>query len=147
MLAPEPPCAADLYPEPRNPLNPDTDKADSIHRRLKDGKPSHEFLHETDRARTMFTQADDSTAAVVETAIQRCVDEFARLDITVNNASVSGESTHLRSIKMHETSEDYYGHHSEGYLSWLQTLSSRCCIKIFSLIDQTMTPLPQLGAG
>jgi NAD(P)-dependent dehydrogenase (short-subunit alcohol dehydrogenase family) len=39
-------------------------------------------------------------------AIRACVQRYKRLDIMVNNAGVSVESTHVRPLRAHETSEE-----------------------------------------
>jgi NAD(P)-dependent dehydrogenase (short-subunit alcohol dehydrogenase family) len=42
----------------------------------------------------------------VDFAIRACVQRYKRLDIMVNNAGVSVESTHVRPLRAHETSEE-----------------------------------------
>jgi len=42
----------------------------------------------------------------VELAIRACVQRYKRVDVMVNNAGVSVESTHLRPLRCHETSEE-----------------------------------------
>ncbi len=101
-------CCVDLYPAPRNPINPETGRADSFHNRRPNEKPTHEHLQQAYNAHAIFVRADITRAEDVEAAIQQCVKEFGRLDIMVNNAGISVESTHLKALKIHETSEDDY---------------------------------------
>jgi NAD(P)-dependent dehydrogenase (short-subunit alcohol dehydrogenase family) len=101
-------CCVDLYPAPRNPVNFDTGKADSLHNRRPDQPATHEHLQEVYGAHAIFVRADITRAEGVESAIQQCVNEFGRLDIIVNNAGISVESTHLKATKVHETSEADY---------------------------------------
>ena len=51
-------------------------------------------------------KADVSIAGDVEEAVRQCVQVFGRLDIMVNNAGISVESTNVRALKVHETSEE-----------------------------------------
>ncbi|KAL9087900.1 MAG: hypothetical protein Q9165_006462 [Trypethelium subeluteriae] len=97
-------CCADLYPGPRNPVDPVTGKADSFHNRT-DGEPTHRELRGLGH-RASFVQADMTKAEDAEIAVQVCVEEYGRLDILVNNAGISVESTHTKVTGVHETSED-----------------------------------------
>lgn len=101
-------CCVDLYPAPRNPINPETGKADSFHNRRPDEQATHEYLQQAYNTHAIFVRADLTQAEDVESAIQQCVNEFGRLDIMVNNAGISVESTHLKATKIHETSEADY---------------------------------------
>jgi NAD(P)-dependent dehydrogenase (short-subunit alcohol dehydrogenase family) len=101
-------CCVDLYPAPRNSVNPETGTADSIHNRLIKEQATHEHLQQAYGARAVFVRADITCAEDVQAAIQQCVKEFGRLDIMVNNAGISVESTHLKAMKIHETLEEDY---------------------------------------
>jgi NAD(P)-dependent dehydrogenase (short-subunit alcohol dehydrogenase family) len=56
----------------------------------------------------IFVRADLTQAAEVESVVSTCVKEYGRLDIMVNNAGISVESTHVRSMRLHETEESDY---------------------------------------
>ncbi|KAL9071430.1 MAG: hypothetical protein Q9157_005463 [Trypethelium eluteriae] len=97
-------CCVDLYPGPRNSVDPVTGKADSFHNRT-DGEPTHRELRRLGH-RASFVQADMTRAEDAEIAVRVCVEEYGRLDIVVNNAGISVESTHTKVTGVHETSED-----------------------------------------
>ncbi|KAF2801057.1 NAD(P)-binding protein [Melanomma pulvis-pyrius CBS 109.77] len=99
-------CCVDLYPTLRNATNPSTGKADDIHSRITTGTPTHELLVEQYGGKHMFVQADLTKAPEVENAVAACVKELGRVDVIVNNAGISVESTHPRLMRIHETSED-----------------------------------------
>ena len=111
-------CCVDLYPAPRNVIDPETGqprtRADDWNNRDKGGLATHELLQEQygdnkgDNERTKFSyvKADISYPSDVENAVKHCVETFGRLDIMVNNAGISVESTDVRPLKVHETSED-----------------------------------------
>jgi NAD(P)-dependent dehydrogenase (short-subunit alcohol dehydrogenase family) len=101
-------CCVDLYPAPRNSVNSETGKADCIHSRLANGRANHEYLQQAHGARAIFVRADLTSAQEVEAAVAQCVGEFGRLDVMVNNAGISVESTHVKATKVHETSEEDY---------------------------------------
>lgn len=44
----------------------------------------------------------------MELAVRACVQRYARVDILANNAGISVESTHVRPLRAHETSEEDY---------------------------------------
>ena len=101
-------CCVDLYPAPRNAINPSTGKADDFNNRTA-GQATHEYLQETTTGtRAIFVKADLTAARDVEAAIEACVREFGRLDIIANNAGISVESTHVTPLRIHETSEEDY---------------------------------------
>lgn len=99
-------CCVDLYESPRNKTNAATGKADDYNNRIEGETTVQELqrLYGVDRA--VFVQADVTNAASVETAIAKCVESFGRLDIMMNNAGISVESTHERPLGVHETSEE-----------------------------------------
>lgn len=99
-------CCVDLYPEPRNAINPSTGKADDFNNRTS-GQATHDSLQRLG-ARAIFVKADLTSARDVESAIAACVQEFGRLDIMANNAGISVESTHVTPLRIHETSEEDY---------------------------------------
>ena len=99
-------CCVDLYPGPRNTVDSTTGKADSFHNRTE-GEATH---HELRRLgyRASFVQADMTKSDDIELAVTVCVQEYGRLDIMVNNAGISVESTHKEVLGIHETSEEEY---------------------------------------
>jgi NAD(P)-dependent dehydrogenase (short-subunit alcohol dehydrogenase family) len=99
-------CCVDLYPAPRNAINPATGKADDFNNRAV-GEATHEYLQKAGM-RAIFVKADLTVAPDVEAAIRACVHEFGRLDIIANNAGISVESTHVEPLRIHETSEEDY---------------------------------------
>lgn len=101
-------CCVDLYPSPRNPVDPATGKADSFHNRVAGGTPTHEALRAAHGGRHVFVRADVTAAGDVEAAVAACVRAFGRLDVMVNNAGISVESAHVRPRRVHETDEDEY---------------------------------------
>ena len=99
-------CCVDLYPTPRNAIDPKTGKADDFNNRIDD-LPTHELLFQY-RALAIFVRADLTSAKEVEAAIALCVREFGRVDVMVNNAGISVESTHVEPLRIHETPEHDY---------------------------------------
>lgn len=97
----------DLYPNPRNAINPSTQRADDFHNRVSDQPGTHERIRQLGGEAT-YHKADVTKAREVELAIRACVQRYKRVDIMVNNAGVSVESTHVRPLRCHETSEDDY---------------------------------------
>ena len=111
-------CCVDLYPAPRNVVDPKTGqariRADDWNNRDQGGLATHELLREQygssetkeGGVRFNYVKADISYPSDVENAVKHCVETFGRLDIMVNNAGISVESTNTRPLKVHETSED-----------------------------------------
>lgn len=101
-------CCVDLYSEPRNVINPETGKADDFNNRsLKGQVATHEELKQMHGPHhSSFIKADITEADQVERAITECVALFGRLDVMINNAGISVESTHIRALGIHETSEE-----------------------------------------
>jgi NAD(P)-dependent dehydrogenase (short-subunit alcohol dehydrogenase family) len=94
----------DMYPSPRNKINSATGKADDFNNRIS-GQGTHEKIRQAGGEAT-FHKADVTKAQEVELAVRACVQKYGRLDIIVNNAGISVESTHARPLRAHETSED-----------------------------------------
>ncbi|KAL1847115.1 hypothetical protein Daus18300_014056 [Diaporthe australafricana] len=88
---------ADLSPESR------VAKLKDSSNQVPDGKPTHEMIGPKNAA---FVQTDVGDADAVESAVQFAVKTFGRLDIMVNNAGISRESTTPAMI--HETQEDVW---------------------------------------
>lgn len=100
-------CCLDLYPSPRNAIDPVTGKADSYHNRSTTSESTLDILHRlhgSDRA--IYIQADVTSPSAWASAIATCVQTFCRLDILCNNAGISVESTHPTPLQIHETSEE-----------------------------------------
>ena len=93
----------DLYPSPRNAINPTTLKADDISNRIT-SQGTHEKIRQSG-GEAFFHRADVTKPRDMELAIRACVHRYTRLDIIVNNAGISVESTHPRPLRAHETSE------------------------------------------
>jgi NAD(P)-dependent dehydrogenase (short-subunit alcohol dehydrogenase family) len=95
----------DLYPSPRNAVNAITSRADDFHNRMPSSPGTHELIRQQGGEAT-YHKADVTRARDVELAIRACVQRYKRVDIMVNNAGVSVESTHIRPLRCHETSEE-----------------------------------------
>ena len=97
----------DLYPNPRNPINPTTQRADDFHNRTSHQPGTHERIRQMG-GEAMYHKADITKPREVVLAIRACVQRYKRVDIMVNNAGISVESTHVRPLRCHETSEEDY---------------------------------------
>jgi len=53
-----------------------------------------------------YHKADVTKARQMDFAIRACAQRYKRVDIMVNNAGISVESTHIRPLRCHETSEE-----------------------------------------
>ncbi len=95
----------DLYPTPRNSINPLTSRADDIHSRQTTQPGTHERIRQLGGEAT-YHKADITRARDMELAIRACAAKYHRVDILVNNAGISVESTHVRPLRCHETSEE-----------------------------------------
>lgn len=96
----------DLYPSPRNAINPNTLRADDFNNRVS-GQGTHEKIRQSGGEAT-YHKADITKARDVDFAIRACVNKYKRVDILVNNAGISVESTHIRPFRVHETNEEDY---------------------------------------
>lgn len=94
----------DLYPSPRNAVNPTTGKADDFNVRVG-GQGTHERLRQLGHEAT-FHKADVTRPRDMELAVRGCVQKYGRVDIMANNAGISVESTHIRPLRVHETNEE-----------------------------------------
>jgi NAD(P)-dependent dehydrogenase (short-subunit alcohol dehydrogenase family) len=101
-------CCVDLYPTLRNPINPETGKADEIHKRAETGTATDESLRQNYGGNHFFIKSNVTNAGDIEAAVEICVQKFGRLDILVCCAGISVESTHVRAMRVHETDEDDY---------------------------------------
>jgi len=100
-------CCVDLFASPRNQVNPFTGKADDYHNRATDARTTLSLLQDKYGAGcAIFVKADVTSPAAWQDAIDACVGKFGRLDILCNNAGISVESTHVRPLAVHETSEE-----------------------------------------
>lgn len=97
----------DLYPAPRNAINPTTLRADDFHNRIANQPGTHERIRQMGGEAT-YHKADVTKAREMDFAIRACVQRYKRVDIMVNNAGISVESTHIRPLRCHETSEEDY---------------------------------------
>ena len=95
----------DLYPTPRNAINAATQRADDVANRVPNQSGMHERIRQQGREAT-YHKADVTHARDMELAVCSCVAKYKRVDIMVNNAGISVESTHLRPLRCHETSEE-----------------------------------------
>lgn len=100
-------CCVDLYPSPRSPgTNAQTGKSDDFHNRVASLPATHALIEkEHGEDRSIFVRADITKTEDVEAAIETCVRVFGRLDIMVNNAGISVESTRPTPLRIHETPE------------------------------------------
>lgn len=105
-------CCVDLFPTLRDAADPETGKANLFTKRLVSSAstlPTHELLRQSHpHSAAVFVQADLTDAADVERAVAECVQAFGRLDVMVNNAGISVESSHPRKLRCHETPEADY---------------------------------------
>lgn len=105
-------CCVDLFPTLRDARDPTTGKANLFTQRLTastSALPTHELLRQSHPdSDAIFVQADLTNAADVERAVAACIEAFGRLDVMVNNAGISIESSHPRVLRCHETPEGDY---------------------------------------
>lgn len=108
-------CLVDIYTLACNPLSPTTGKSDAIENRSSKlpgtldvliAKYGNERLDGKSGPRFAFVKADMTMATEAERAISKCIELFGRLDVMANNAGISVESTHVKVLKCHETSEE-----------------------------------------
>lgn len=98
-------CCVDLYDRPRNATNASTQKSDDFNNRIE-GESTIEQLHRLHgEDRAIFVKADVTKAEDVEAAVAKCVSTYSRLDILLNNAGISVESTHPTPHGIHQLSE------------------------------------------
>lgn len=97
----------DLYPSPRNAINPATLRADDFNNRITNQPGTHERIRQMGGEAT-YHKADVTKAREMDFAIRACVQRYKRVDIMVNNAGISVESTHIRPLRCHETNEEDY---------------------------------------
>ena len=95
----------DLYPTPRQSLNPLTNRADDLSSRAAGQPGTHELIRQQGGEAT-YHKADVTRARDMDLAVRACVAKYSRVDILVNNAGISVESTHPRALRCHETSEE-----------------------------------------
>ncbi|KEF61553.1 uncharacterized protein A1O9_03120 [Exophiala aquamarina CBS 119918] len=95
----------DLYPSPRNAINPVTLRADDFNNRTANQPGTHERIRQMGGEAT-YHKADVTKAREMDFAIRACTQRYKRVDIMVNNAGISVESTHIRPLRCHETSEE-----------------------------------------
>ncbi|GAB7362628.1 hypothetical protein MBLNU230_g2940t1 [Neophaeotheca triangularis] len=99
-------CLADLYPAPRKPQNEETGKAPDHHTRLTSQESTvDEVARLHPAANPHFVCCDVTSAESVEAAVRECVEVFGRLDVLVNNAGISVESTFETPRALHELEE------------------------------------------
>lgn len=95
----------DLYPAPRNAINPSTLRADDFNVRVTGQPGTHERIRQLGGEAT-YHKADVTKPRDMDLAIRACVQRYKRVDVMVNNAGISVESTHIRPLRCHETSEE-----------------------------------------
>ena len=127
----------DLYPSPRNPVNAATGKADDFNNRIS-GQGTHERIRQSGGEAT-FHKADVTRARDMDFAVRACVKQYGRIDILVCSAGVSVESTHVRPLKLHETSEEDY---DKTFAINTKGVFMSCKYALRSMVDQ-----PQIYAS
>lgn len=99
-------CCCDLYPSPRKPANETTGTAPDHHTRLSSTETTvAEVARLYPDSRPTFVTCDVTSAQSWEQAVAECVEVFGRLDVLVNNAGISVESTMEVPKGVHELDE------------------------------------------
>ncbi|KAK5458183.1 hypothetical protein LTS15_004262 [Exophiala xenobiotica] len=131
----------DLYPSPRNAINPITSRADDFHNRVPSSPGTHELIRQQGGEAT-YHKADVTRARDVELAIRACVQRYKRVDIMVNNAGVSVESTHIRPLRCHETSEEDF---DKTLAINTKGMFLGCKYALKQMLEQGQMPVPVHG--
>ncbi|KAK5112108.1 hypothetical protein LTR62_004450 [Meristemomyces frigidus] len=98
-------CCVDLYSSPRSVVNTSTGKADDFNNRVA-GESTVEEIRRLYGQVAFHHQTDITQAVQVQAAVEACTRQFGRVDVMVNNAGVSVESTHATPHGIHELSEE-----------------------------------------